>query len=98
MDFKKFLEESHHGEGLLRIIQESVPGREVTLAHVIASPKPIVYRKLGLNPNIDFDKAAIGIIKMTSCFNVVFMLCAGSLCKRSFFDIPSPNILYHMIM
>ena len=65
MDFKKFLEESNHGEGLLRIIQESVPGREVTLAHVIASPKPIVYRKLGLNPNIDFDKAAIGIIKMT---------------------------------
>ena len=65
MDFKKFLEENHHGEGLLRIIQESVPGREVTLAHVIASPKPIVYRKLGLNPNIDFDKVAIGIIKMT---------------------------------
>lgn len=65
MDFNKMLETGSSGEGLLRIIQESVPGREITLAHIISSPKPIVYRKLGLNPNIDFDKAAIGIIKMT---------------------------------
>jgi ethanolamine utilization protein EutS len=65
MDFKQIMDMGSSGEGLLRIIQESVPGREITLAHIIASPKPIVYRKLGLNPNIDFDKAAIGIIKMT---------------------------------
>lgn len=65
MDFRQIMEAGSSGEGLLRIIQESVPGREITLAHIIASPKPIVYRKLGLNPNIDFDKAAIGIIKMT---------------------------------
>ncbi|MDO4553515.1 MAG: BMC domain-containing protein [Lachnospiraceae bacterium] len=65
MDFSKLMQEGSSSEGLLRIIQETVPGREITLAHIIASPKPIVYRKLGLNPNIDFEKAAIGIIKMT---------------------------------
>ena len=36
--------------GKLRIIQESVPGKEVTLAHIIASPDEIIYHKLGLDP------------------------------------------------
>ena len=27
----------------LRIIQELVPGKQITLAHVIASPDPILY-------------------------------------------------------
>ena len=35
----------------LRIIQELVPGKQITLAHVIASPDPILYTKLGLNRN-----------------------------------------------
>jgi ethanolamine utilization protein EutS len=52
-------------DGKLRIIQEVVPGKQVTLAHVIASPDAIVYKKLGLNPGIDYDKAAIGILSMT---------------------------------
>ena len=52
-------------EGKLRIIQETVPGKQVTLAHVIASPDEIVYKKLGLNPSIDYQKAAIGILSMT---------------------------------
>ena len=52
-------------EGKLRIIQESVPGKQVTLAHIIASPDKIVYQKLGLNPAIDYSKAAIGILSMT---------------------------------
>ena len=29
--------------GKLRIVQESVPGKEVTLAHIIASPDEIIY-------------------------------------------------------
>ena len=33
----------------LRIIQETVPGKQISLAHIIGGPKPIVYRKLGLN-------------------------------------------------
>lgn len=31
-----------------RIIQEYVPGKQVTLAHIIASPDPVLYQKLGL--------------------------------------------------
>lgn len=49
----------------LRIIQETVPGRQITLAHVIAKPREIVYQKLGLNPNIDYSGSAIGILTMS---------------------------------
>ena len=33
-----------------RIIQELVPGKQITLAHIIASPDPVLYAKLGLAP------------------------------------------------
>ena len=46
----------------LRIIQETVPGRQITLAHIINRPRPIVYQKLGLNPDVDYSGAAIGIV------------------------------------
>ncbi|MGN0293109.1 MAG: BMC domain-containing protein [Lachnospiraceae bacterium] len=52
-------------EKLLRIIQESVPGKQISLAHIIGGPKEIIYRKLGLNPDIDYDHSAIGIINIT---------------------------------
>jgi len=52
-------------EGKLRIIQETVPGKQVTLAHVIAGPDAVVYQKLGLNPAVDYSQAAIGILSMT---------------------------------
>ena len=52
----------------LRIIQELVPGKQITLAHVIASPDPILYTKLGLNPEIDFGRSAIGTYN-ESCGN-----------------------------
>lgn len=52
-------------EGKLRIIQELVPGRQITLAHIIASPDEIVYKKLGLNPEIDYKKSAIGILTVS---------------------------------
>lgn len=44
-----------------RIIQEFVPGKQVTLAHVIASPVTQLYEKLGL---ID-GEGAIGIFTIT---------------------------------
>ena len=47
-----------------RIVQELVPGKQVTLAHIIASPAPTLYEKLGLNPSIDYARAAIGIMPM----------------------------------
>ena len=62
MDIRDLLPKD--AEGRLRIIQETVPGRQITLAHVVTSPKPIVYRKLGLNPDIDFERSAIGIITL----------------------------------
>lgn len=49
----------------MRIIQESVPGKQVTLAHIIAGPEQIIYQKLGLNPHVDYHQAAIGILSMT---------------------------------
>jgi ethanolamine utilization protein EutS len=52
-------------ENLMRIIQETVPGRQITLAHIIARPRPIIYKKLGLNPSIDYTQAAIGVLTMT---------------------------------
>ena len=51
-------------EGKLRIIQESVPCKQVTLAHIIASPGEIIYKKLGLNPELDYQQSAIGILSM----------------------------------
>ncbi len=35
-------------ENLQRIIQESVDGKEVVLAHVIASPAPDIYDRIGV--------------------------------------------------
>lgn len=49
----------------MRIIQEMVPGRQITLAHLVAKPKEILYKKLGLNPAVDYASAAIGILTMT---------------------------------
>ena len=43
-----------------RIIQESVPGKQVTIAHVIASPMPDIYERLGID-----DQGAIGILTLT---------------------------------
>ena len=60
-------------ENGMRIIQETVPGRQVTLAHIIASPDPILYQKLGLDPSLDYDKAAIGISTVTPSETAVIM-------------------------
>ncbi len=49
----------------MRIVQELVPGKQVTLAHIIANPEPVLYRKMGLNPAIDYSKSSIGIMTMT---------------------------------
>lgn len=55
----------------VRIVQETVAGKEITLAHIIGGPHPIVYVKLGLNPNIDYQSSAIGIMNMTPPESVV---------------------------
>lgn len=45
---------------LARVIQESVPGKQVTLAHLIAAPVPDLYERLGLEP-----EGAIGILTLS---------------------------------
>ena len=52
-------------EGKLRIIQEMVPGKQITMAHIIAGPDASIYQKLGLNPKIDYQKSAIGIVTLS---------------------------------
>ena len=49
----------------IRIVQETVAGKEITFAHVMGGPAPIIYQKLGLNPAIDYGNSAIGIMNMT---------------------------------
>ena len=48
-----------------RIVQELVPGRQITLAHIIANPDKVLYQKLGLDPNLDYNRAAIGVLTIT---------------------------------
>lgn len=49
----------------MRIVQELVPGKQITLAHIIANPDPVLYQKLGLNPAVDYSKSAIGILTIS---------------------------------
>ena len=51
-----------HGEQI-RIVQETVAGKEITFA--LGGPAPIIYQKLGLNPQVDYRSSAIGIMNMT---------------------------------
>ncbi len=48
-----------------RIVQELVPGKQMTLAHIIANPDKILYEKLGLDPNMDYSKSAIGVMTIS---------------------------------
>ena len=52
-------------ENRLGIVQETVAGKEITFAHVMGGPAPIIYQKLGLNPHPDYRSSAIGIMNMT---------------------------------
>ncbi|HWQ77300.1 MAG TPA: BMC domain-containing protein [Anaerovoracaceae bacterium] len=47
-------------DGIQRVIEESVPGKQVTLAHVIASPDPDIYERLGID-----EKGAMGILTLS---------------------------------
>ena len=42
-----------------------IAGKEITFAHVMGGPAPIIYQKLGLNPHLDYRSSAIGIMNMT---------------------------------
>ena len=46
----------------MTIIQEFVPGKQITLCHSIANPGETLYTKLGLDPQTDYTKSAIGVL------------------------------------
>ena len=52
--------EPARAQGVSRVIEESVPGKQVTIAHVIASPMSDIYERLGID-----DKGAIGILTLS---------------------------------
>ena len=51
-----------------RVIQEYVPGKQITLAHVIASPNRGIYMKLGLDDGVS---DALGILTITPSEGVI---------------------------
>lgn len=60
MDINDYLS----AENKARIIQEIVPGKQITLAHIIANPDKVLYYKLGLDP-AEEHSGAIGILTLS---------------------------------
>ena len=57
----------------MRIVQELVPGKQISIAHVVANPDPVLYRKLGLDPAIDYTKAAIGVVTVSPAETAIIL-------------------------
>lgn len=64
-------------ENKQRIIQELVPGKQITLAHIVANPDPIMYSKLGLDPKVEYSKAAIGVLTVSPAETAIIMADIG---------------------
>lgn len=56
------MEERNPFESKQRIIQEFVPGKQVTMAHLIANPNDDLYKKLGVVSKV---RGALGILTIT---------------------------------
>lgn len=56
-----------------RIVQELVPGRQITLAHLIANPDAVLYEKLGLDPRVEYSKSAIGVLTVSPAETAIIM-------------------------
>ena len=76
MDFEKLTS----NEGKMRIIQESVPGKQITLSHIIANPDKLLYKKLGLDPSVEYSATAIGILTLCPSETAII---AADLCTKS---------------
>lgn len=64
----------------MRIVQELVPGRQITLAHVIANPDEVLYQKLGLDVSAETAAGAIGILTISPSETVII---AGDIAIKS---------------
>ncbi|MFY2156324.1 BMC domain-containing protein [Cytobacillus firmus] len=58
-----------------RFIQEFVPGKQVTLSHLIANPNPDMFEKLGIQ-----QAGALGILTLTPSETVII---AGDLATKA---------------
>lgn len=58
-----------------RFIQEFVPGKQVTLSHIIANPDPDMFEKLGIQ-----EAGALGILTLTPSETVII---AGDLATKA---------------
>ncbi|MBS4913023.1 MAG: BMC domain-containing protein [Veillonella sp.] len=58
-----------------RIIQELVPGKQVTMAHIIASPDEEVYQRIGVDP-----VGAIGVLTISPAEAAII---AGDIARKA---------------
>ena len=65
--------QQYDSEKKQRIVQELVPGKQITLAHIIANPDGELYEKLGLDPKVELNRAAIGIMTVTPAETAIIM-------------------------
>lgn len=64
----------------MRIVQEIVPGKQITLAHIIANPDEVLYQKLGLDTSDEDTTGAIGILTISPSETVII---AGDIAVKS---------------
>lgn len=60
-------------EAKQRIVQELVPGKQISLAHIIANPDHTLYAKLGLDPAVEYSRSAIGILTISPAETAIIM-------------------------
>ncbi|MDO4307789.1 MAG: BMC domain-containing protein [Eubacteriales bacterium] len=60
-------------EAKQRIVQELVPGKQISLAHIIANPDQVLYTKLGLDPAVEYSRSAIGILTVSPAETAIIM-------------------------
>lgn len=65
--------QQYDSEKKQRIVQELVPGKQITLAHIIANPDGELYEKMGLDPKVELNRAAIGIMTVTPAETAIIM-------------------------
>lgn len=70
-------ESANESKQKARMIQEYVPGKQITLAHVVTRPQEKVYKKLGL---ADEYHEAIGILTITPSEASII---AADICSKS---------------
>lgn len=56
-----------------RIVQELVPGKQITLAHIIANPDPMLFTRIGLVEQGAKARSAIGVLTVTPAETAIIL-------------------------